>query len=273
MRRTRASLTLLGALAAPVLVGIAVGALQHPRAAADEQTPATFDNGVRLAPVPRKDVPATTDVVHLYLRDCATCHGRNARGTAAGPSLVGEGRAGTFYWVSTGRMPLRDPGQRIGRRAPAYPPDIVNRLVDYVAELAGGGGPNLPALRPANVADGLELFGLECASCHAWSGSGSIIVDGKVPTVTPATPEQVAAAVRIGPGEMPAFGRAAFDDQQLSDVVAYVGTLQRKDDAGGWGLFHRGPTTEGAAALVLGLGAALATIGWIGTKARSYERD
>ena len=84
-----------------------------------------------------------------------------------------------------------------------------------------------------------------------------------------ATPEQIAAAIRIGPGQMPAFGTAALDDRQLSDVVAWVKELQHKDDAGGWDLFHRGPTTEGAAALIVGLGALFLLIGWIGTRTRS----
>jgi ubiquinol-cytochrome c reductase cytochrome c subunit len=256
-------------LSLPFLVAAIFGVA---RAGADERPPATYrQKGVEIGPVPPKDLPANADTRHIYLRDCATCHGADARGTARGPSLAGVGRASVYYWVSTWRMPLHDDTQRIGRRAPADPPDVVNDLVNYVAAL-GGGGPDIPTLGHGNVSDGQHLFTLECAACHAWSGSGSIISDGKVPTVVPATPTQAASAIRIGPGEMPAFGAAAFDQQQLNDVVAYVQSLKHKNDAGGYGLFHRGPTTEGAAALIVGMGALFLAIGWIGSRARARAR-
>ncbi len=166
-------------------------------------------------------------------------------------------------------MPLHDSGQRIGRRAPLYPASVVNALVQYVPQLAHSHGVPLPKLQHGNVVEGLELYTLNCATCHAWSGSGSIIANGKVPSLLVDTPEQIASAIRIGPGEMPAFGTPSLDNKQLSDVVAWAKQLRHKNDAGGWDLFHRGPTTEGAAALVVGLGAMLLLIGWIGTRARS----
>ena len=49
---------------------------------------------------------AIADAKVAYLRDCATCHGADARGTAFGPTLQGVGAAAVDYWVSTGRMPL-----------------------------------------------------------------------------------------------------------------------------------------------------------------------
>ena len=119
------------------------------RAGADERPPAQYrKGGVEIGPLPPKDRGPTDDVRTVYLRDCATCHGGDARGTPRGPSLVGVGRASVYYWVSTGRLPLHDDTQRVGRRPPAYPPDVVQRLVGYVAMLAGGGGPDVPALAP-----------------------------------------------------------------------------------------------------------------------------
>jgi quinol---cytochrome-c reductase cytochrome c subunit len=260
-------------LAVPFVVAAAVYLLRAPSAGASDTPPTNYQHGIDLGPLPRKDVPPLTDPAQIYLRDCATCHGSDARGTPRGPSLEEAGRAGVYYWVSTGRMPLPNGSTRVGRRRPAYPPPVVDRLVDYVAKLAGGNGPDIPQVSGGSLQDGLELFALDCASCHAWSGSGSIIFDGKVPSVVPATPEQVAAAIRIGPGEMPAYGPAALDQGQLDDLVAWVQTMKHKDDAGGYGLFHRGPTTEGAAALLLGLGAVLLAIGWIGAKAELRAQE
>ena len=253
----------------PLVAGVFVAFHSGTRAVADEKPPATYSQGVQIAPLPPKDVPAGADVRSIYQRDCATCHGADGRGSVRAPTLVGVGRASVYYWVSTGRMPLRSDDERIGRKKSPYPLDVQNKLVDYVTALAAGTNPDIPQVGPGDLADGLHLFTLECAACHAWSGSGSIISDGKVPTVVPANPQQVASAIRIGPGEMPAFGPAALDQQQLNNVVAYVQSLKHKKDAGGYGLFHRGPTTEGAAALILGLGSVLLAIGWIGTKAKS----
>src|SRR4051794_18023823 len=54
------------------------------------------------APAPADPGAART----VYLRDCAVCHGADARGTSFGPSLQGVGRAALDYWLTTGRMPL-----------------------------------------------------------------------------------------------------------------------------------------------------------------------
>ena len=269
MNSTRRRVAGVACLMVPLLAGAFVALHTSSRAVADEKPPPTYSQGVQIAPLPPKDLPQGGDVRSIYQRDCATCHGADGRGSVRAPTLVGVGRASVYYWVSTGRMPLRNDDERIGRKKSPYSLATQNALVDYVTALAAGTNPDIPSVGPGNLAEGLHLFGLECASCHAWSGSGSIISDGKVPTVVPANPQQVASAVRIGPGEMPAFGPAALDEQQLNDLVAYVQSLKHKKDAGGYGLFHRGPTTEGAAALILGLGALLLAIGWIGTKAKS----
>jgi ubiquinol-cytochrome c reductase cytochrome c subunit len=258
-------------LAAPLVVGAVAVAVTLPRASAVEVPPSEYSGGGDIAPVPSKDLPRITDPAQIYRRDCATCHGGDAHGTARAPTLEGAGRAGVYYWVSTGRMPLPDLDTEIARRPPRYSPAVIAKLVDYVTGLAGGGGPDIPRVEPGDVSEGLHVFGLECAACHAWSGRGSIIFNGDAPSVLPATPTQIASAVRIGPGTMPAFGPAALTDTQLDNVVAYVRELRHPKDEGGFGLWHRGPTTEGAAALVLGLGALLLAIGWIGAKARLRE--
>ncbi len=225
-----------------------------------------------IAVVPDKDLERSEDPAFLYRRDCATCHGADGRGSDKAPSLVGAGRAGIYYWVSTGRMPLPDLAAPVVRREPRYRPAVVDRMVDYITELTGGGGPDIPAVGHGDAAHGGELFSLECSACHAWSGQGSVIDTGDVPEVSSANERQIASAVRIGPGEMPAFGRSALTPEELDDLVAFTHGLRRPDDRGGFGLWHRGPVLEGAASLVLGLGALLLAIGWIGAKARAKAR-
>ena len=69
------------------------------------------------------------------------------------------------------------------------------------------------------------------------------------------------------------YGRAEVGTKGLDDLVAYTRSLQHPDDRGGFPLWGKGPTTEGGFALVVGLGAVLVTIGWIGNKARTVRRD
>jgi ubiquinol-cytochrome c reductase cytochrome c subunit len=83
--------------------------------------------------------------------------------------------------------------------------------------------------------------------------------------VLDATPQQIAEAIRTGPGSMPVFGNAALDDAQLNDTVAFVDSLKHTDDRGGLALGHVGPVTEGAIAIVGALGLLLLATRWIGT--------
>jgi ubiquinol-cytochrome c reductase cytochrome c subunit len=239
-------------------------------------------------PGARPAAAAPVDVRPVFLRDCAVCHGADGLGTSRGPSLIGVGRASVDYWVSTGRMPLerdtarpaRSPGQRAvagrqlpdptaipRRRPPAYPPAVVGALVDYVAAL-GPGGPDIPRpdLSAASLAQGGELFRLQCAACHAWAGDGGALLQREAPNLHQATVTQIAEAVRVGPGAMPAFGTAALDDSQLASVVAYVRYLDHPRDRGGQPLWHLGPMAEGLMAWVVGMGLLLLTVGWIGER-------
>jgi quinol---cytochrome-c reductase cytochrome c subunit len=262
------SLALALVLLAPILLGLGVlalgGAGQPAGAAAtQEQTP------VGEAQV--------SEAQRTYLADCAICHGSDGRGTNRGPSLTGVGRASVDYYLTTGRMPLpplADVHTAPKRRAPAYRPQLIAALVAYVDELTGGGGPDIPQLRvrDADVARGGELYRLQCAACHAWAGDGGALLDREAPSLHPATSVQAAEAIRIGPGLMPAFGDAALSDRDMAAVVAYVDYLDDPEDRGGQPLWHLGPMPEGAVAWVVGLGALLLVVRWIGDR-EPRERD
>ncbi len=214
--------------------------------------------------------PTRQTVRQVFLRDCATCHGADAHGTDLAPSLHGAGAALVDYYLSTGRMPLSttDPGATPERGAPRYSRPTIDALVSYVSELAGGGGPAIPNvdLRSGDLARGGTLFQLNCAACHSWSGGGGALLDRSAPSLHAATPRQTAEAIRGGPGNMPAFGPGALDAHQVDAVVRYVEYLRHPDDRGGWALWHLGPLTEGAVAIVLGLGALLFAIRRLGTR-------
>jgi ubiquinol-cytochrome c reductase cytochrome c subunit len=151
---------------------------------------------------------------------------------------------------------------------PRYDATTRRALVDYVVELAGGGGPGIPDVRPdaGDLAAGGETFRLQCAACHAWSGEGGALLQREAPSTHPASALEIAEAVRAGPGTMPAFGRAAVDERELQSLVRYVQYLDRPDDRGGAPLWHLGPLAEGAIAVFVGLGLLVIAVRWIGTR-------
>jgi ubiquinol-cytochrome c reductase cytochrome c subunit len=238
-------------------------------------------------PSPGQD-PRLRPAQQAFLSDCATCHGGDGRGTSRGPTLVGLGKASYDYWISTGRMPLvgetgrdaRSPLQRpkaaddLGnpdaipkRRPPAYTPSQTAALVDYIAQLTGGTGPGIPSVSVgANLQPGGDMFRLQCAACHAWAGDGGALLHREAPSLHRSTPAQIAEAIRIGPGAMPAFGNAAVTPDELDGLVTYVRYLDHPDDRGGNPLWHLGPAAEGGVALIVGLGMLLMATRWIGER-------
>jgi ubiquinol-cytochrome c reductase cytochrome c subunit len=210
-------------------------------------------------------IASRTEARSTWLADCATCHATDAHGTSRGPSLEGVGEASIDFMVRTGRMPLPSPEARDERRPSPYSAAQQDALVSYVTSLAGPGGPDVPHVDGrGDPAAGGELYRLQCAACHSWGGGGGALVDRDAPSILPATPTQLGEAVRIGPGTMPVFGRAALSDRQLDDLAAYSTELQHPSDRGGWALSHLGPVSEGAVALVIGLGAILLITRWLG---------
>ncbi len=213
---------------------------------------------------------------HVYLRDCAQCHGAEGHGTQYGPDLRRVGAALVDFELSSGRMPVpyaagqpkptRDEQQP--RRAPHYDAATISALVGYVTSLTDGSGAPIPAvdMHAGSLATGGNLYRLQCAACHAWSGNGGALLHRDAPATHPATALQIAEAVRGGPGNMPRFGSAALTDRQLDSLVRYVRYLDHPDDRGGNPLWHLGPFAEGAVAIVLALGVVVLATRWIGTR-------
>lgn len=209
----------------------------------------------------------------LFEQSCSSCHGVNGRGVKIGgelrgPSLENAGAAAAYYQLATGRMPLANSGEVPRRKPPVFGTSDIADLVGYVASL--GNGPALPQIDTAraDLAKGGEFFRANCAACHSASGAGGALSYGRAaPSLGSATPEEVAAAVRSGPTQMPVFGPDALPDQQLADVAAYVRYLQRPEDPGGLPIGRIGPVPEGFVAWFFGATALLAIVAWIGTRA------
>jgi ubiquinol-cytochrome c reductase cytochrome c subunit len=189
---------------------------------------------------------AAPEARQLFLRDCASCHGADGKGTVFGPTLEGQGAAGIDFMLTTGRMPLRD--EKMRRRPPAYPPDTIDALVAYASSLVSG--PPIPRVSGGDLAEGGSIYRLQCAACHQAVGQGGALLgQDESPSLARSTPTQVAEAVRTGPGTMPVFGVDAVPDRDLPSLVRYVTSLKHPDDAGGQPLWHLGPMPEGAIAL------------------------
>ncbi|WP_329791184.1 c-type cytochrome [Lentzea sp. DG1S-22] len=209
----------------------------------------------------------------IYLNTCLTCHGPRLEGVEGrGPSLIGAGEAKVYFQVSTGRMPLARQ-QAQGQRKPVeFSEDEIRALMAYVDSF-GGGGAKMPeergeALR-GNVARGGELFRLNCAACHNFTGRGGALTSGKfAPSLDPANEEQIYTAMLTGPSNMPVFGDRQLSPEEKRDIIAYVESVQHeRNNYGGHPLGSLGPVSEGAVAWVVGIVALVLLTLWIGARA------
>jgi ubiquinol-cytochrome c reductase cytochrome c subunit len=163
-------------------------------------------------------------------------------------------------------MPLANAREVAVRKPPAYDEEQIDALVAYVASI--GEGVPLPDLpEDGDAAAGGQLYRGNCAPCHSAGGIGGPLSYGQAaPSVRPATPLEIAAAIRSGPGQMPIFGEEVLSDQDVADVVEHVTDLGNQDDAGGLSLGGVGPVAEGFVIWVFGVGGVLALAFWIGRK-------
>lgn len=117
------------------------------------------------------------------------------------------------------------------------------------------------------LAEGLQLFSLNCAQCHDASGSGGMLSKGNVvPSLSQANAVTVAEAVRVGPNPMPIFGPKQLTDKQVSAIANYVQYLRDPANRGGLAIAHFGPVPEGFVGIVIGLFILLVVTRLIGTR-------
>jgi quinol---cytochrome-c reductase cytochrome c subunit len=244
-----------GLMAALVLTGVGYSALAPGASAVDDPTGA-----------PSTAVEAGRD---LYTRSCITCHGSNLQGVEGrGPSLIGVGEASVYFQVHTGRMPLVRQEAQAAERPPLFSDEEIDQLMAYVQ--ANGGGPTLPSgdLRAGDLAAGGELFRLNCAQCHNFTGMGGALSSGKrAPDLLDANDMTIYAAMLSGPENMPVFGDNQLSPEEKRSIINYVQTIKTTADPGGAPVGRVGPVAEGLVIWVVGISALLFGIFWMGTKA------
>ena len=261
-RRLRRRLS--GALALALALGaVGVGYATVAAAATPQSARAASD-------APADDPVEIRKGRQLYEQACITCHGRNLQGVQdRGPSLIGVGEAAVYFQVITGRMPLARQEAQAERKQPKYDEAQTLQIAAYVQSI--GGGPRIPTgnLRgdDANLAEGGELFRLNCASCHNFAGKGAPLSAGKfAPPLDLSTDKEIWTAMLSGPQNMPVFSDAQITPEQKQAIVNYVQTLKAERDPGGASIGRLGPVPEGLVIWVVGIGALMLTILWIGAK-------
>ena len=234
-----------------------------------------------LAPSPQSAAAAPTSAAdiargkQIFQVSCITCHGSNLQGVLdRGPSLIGVGQAAVYFQVSTGRMPAAENGAQEPRKQPVFTDAQIQALSAFVQ--SNGGGPQVPdALtndadlqHVADIARGGELYRLNCASCHNFTGQGGALSQGKyAPSLDQATNRQIYAAMLSGPESMPQFSDGQLTPNEKLAIVAFVQNNKATVDPGGYALGGFGPAPEGLVAFLVGMGAIVALTLWMGARA------
>jgi ubiquinol-cytochrome c reductase cytochrome c subunit len=212
----------------------------------------------------------------LFDNSCITCHGSNLQGVQGrGPSLIGVGEAAVYFQVSSGRMPAMRGEAQAMRKDPIFDETQIDALGAYVE--SNGGGPTIErnadgslamrSLRGDDLGRGGDLFRLNCASCHNFTGKGGALSSGKfAPELEPANEQQILSAMRTGPQNMPKFSDRQLSFDAKKDIIAYVKNATTERSQGGNGLGGFGPAPEGMVAWIIGMVACIGAALWIGAR-------
>lgn len=223
----------------------------------------------------------------IYEDSCASCHGVNLQGIdKQGPSLSGVGSAAVYFQVSSGRMPATRNEAQARRKPSVFSATQIDKLMAYIDSQTGGpsvvykrdkagnlikrdGQPILARqeLRGNNPSRGGELFRMNCASCHNFTGRGGALSSGKfAPNLDLANEQQIYTAMLTGPQNMPKFSDKQLTPQDKKDIIAYVKNNTETVSPGGYSLGGFGPVSEGVVMWIFGVSIMVGVAMWIGTR-------
>ncbi|AVM01029.1 cytochrome C [Gordonia iterans] len=225
----------------------------------------------------------------LYETSCVTCHGQNLEGVPdRGPTLLGVGDASVYFQVSTGRMPAARGEAQAARKTEKFTQVQIDQLGAYIQAMGGGprvmyerddngeikrnpetGLPVLAqeSLQGDNLGRGGELFRLNCASCHNFTGRGGALSSGKyAPTLSGVNEQQLYTAMLTGPQNMPKFSNRQLSAEEKKDIIGFVRYVDSANPSGGLALGGFGPVSEGIVMWFVGVTAIIAGAMWIGSR-------
>ena len=120
---------------------------------------------------------------------------------------------------------------------------------------------------PADIARGSDLFRLNCASCHNFTGRGGALSSGKyAPYLDPANEQEIYQAMLTGPQNMPKFSDRLLSAGEKKDIIAFIKAAKETPNPGGYGLGGIGPVTEGMIMWLVGIVVLIAAALWIGSR-------
>ena len=239
----------------------------------------------QVATAQRDDQALIQEGNDIYDVACITCHGANLQGVEdRGPSLIGVGAGSVYFQVHSGRMPMMSNDAQAERKTPRYTEQQTLALAAYVA--ANGGGPDIVynedgsiameelrganyngQIQPEDVARGGELFRMNCASCHNFTGQGGSLSSGKyAPPLAPANEQEIYQAMLTGPQNMPKFSDRQLSADEKKDLIAYIKSASETPSPAGWDLGGLGPVAEGLAMWIIGITALCAAALWMGSR-------
>lgn len=215
----------------------------------------------------------------LYSVGCSSCHGTGGQGSSDGPSLVGVGAAAVDFQVSTGRMPLQQPGAQAPKKKAIYNQAQIDQLAAYIASL--GAGPTVPTEKQyspdgADIAKGGELFRSNCAQCHNFTGEGGALTKGKfAPSLEDVSPKHIYEAMQTGPQNMPSFPDTTMPEKNKKDIIAYLDAVngEQTESPGGLKLGGLGPVSEGLFGWIFGLGSLIAVAVWVAARTAKAKKS
>ena len=202
----------------------------------------------------------------LFMANCASCHGLNGEGAQSGPTVIGVGALSVDFQVGTGRMPMAASGPQAAKKPAQFTQPQIDALGAWVASLAPGPGLPDPAYYAADgdVANGAELFRVNCAMCHNVAGAGGALTEGKyAPHLRDLEPIHVYGAMVTGPQSMPVFNDMNLSPEEKNDVISYLNYMDENPSVGGFSLGSLGPVSEGLFIWIIGLGGLIAVAIWL----------